>query len=300
MQEVYFGMMPPLMFGRRSGGEPPFQALIDFTAAQLDPRVVYTGPAHSYIGKDGNILQSAANVWPLEYAAGAVIGRSLPEPTGNNLVSAVQTEFMTSGATEGWSQFYAEAPGNTFHRVRFNSSSSGVVSFQVLFKTVGRDFACFRAAVNTANVYRNIGIKSDGTITFVGAGFSNTRVEVIGDGWLLLQTHFTMASGVVGMLAASGAVTDDSVPTTTADTSCGLWIGYPQIEAFSKTTSPIAVAGSRVEASAVINDPLATGAVVTFSDGTTSNLTAVSGKITIPFATLDWRKRFIKQIELKR
>lgn len=299
MIQAYFGMLPPTMFGSAGGSPPPYNSVIDFTAATLDPRVTYSGPAHAYVTQSGDVAQSTANSWPLEFSSGAAVGRSLPEPTGNNLVSAVQPEFMTAGATEGWRQFYAEASGNSFHRVRFNSSASGVVSFQVLFKPVGRGFACFRAAVNAANVYRNIGIKADGTITFTGAGFNNTRVEDIGGGMLLLQTQFNMASGVVGFLTAASEVTDDVVPTTTADTSCGLWIGYPQIEAFNKTTSPIAVAGTRSAASATITDEMALSAVVSYSDGTTATLTGADGVFTIPNATDNWRARFIKQVELR-
>lgn len=57
---------------------------IDLTAAALDSRVTYTGPAHYYWAQNGKVALSTANVWPLEYRNGAVVGRHEPEPAITN------------------------------------------------------------------------------------------------------------------------------------------------------------------------------------------------------------------------
>lgn len=62
----------------------PLPAPIDLTAAALDPRVTYTGPAHLYWDNTGKLATSTADVWPLEYKDGKAIGRHEPEPAITN------------------------------------------------------------------------------------------------------------------------------------------------------------------------------------------------------------------------
>lgn len=57
---------------------------IDLTAATLDSRVTYTGPAHYYWAQNGLMALSQANVWPVEYRNGVAVGRHEPEPAITN------------------------------------------------------------------------------------------------------------------------------------------------------------------------------------------------------------------------
>lgn len=59
-------------------------APIDLTAADLDQRVTYTGPAHYYWAQNGKLTLSAANEWPREWIDGTLRGRHEPEPAITN------------------------------------------------------------------------------------------------------------------------------------------------------------------------------------------------------------------------
>lgn len=284
----YFGMLPPLTFGARSGGEPPFNAVIDFTAATLDPRVSYTGPAHSYIGADGAIKQSAANAWPLEYVDGVVAGRHEPEKASTNYMPSTNFESLGGvGSNKDW--IYAGTVTSEDSTLGVKALLAGATSVLtgVYSEATGNFIAAAEAGPTPAKW------------TLIKRTFNNARAAVLR--WYPARLDSTVylygrtASVPVGDMVASvmRMVTANNVQSA-----------ITQVEPGSIVTSPIingeGVSGSRAAASAVINEPLATGATVTFSDGTTTTLTASSGKIAIPIATLDWRKRFIKQIELTR
>ena len=70
--------------------------VIDLTTTQLDSRLTYTGPAHSYLGSDEKLSTSAENEWPIEYVNGVAVGRHEPEPAATNLFGSIMLENMTS------------------------------------------------------------------------------------------------------------------------------------------------------------------------------------------------------------
>lgn len=74
------GLGGAFTIGATTGGMSP----INMQAANLDPRVQYTGPAHYYWAQGGGISKSADNVWPLEYRNGVLMGRHEPEPASTN------------------------------------------------------------------------------------------------------------------------------------------------------------------------------------------------------------------------
>ena len=72
---LFNGIWTPgaVTIGRVKAGSQ--NVVIDLTTTQLDSRLTYTGPAHSYLGSDENLSTSAENEWPIEYVNGVAVGR---------------------------------------------------------------------------------------------------------------------------------------------------------------------------------------------------------------------------------
>ena len=58
---------------------------INMLSSTLDSRIVYNGPRVYYINRNGNLVQSAANEWPLTFIDGVAVGRVPPEDSSSNL-----------------------------------------------------------------------------------------------------------------------------------------------------------------------------------------------------------------------
>ncbi len=57
---------------------------INMLSSTLDSRIVYDGPQVYYISRNGNLVQSAANEWPLMFIDGVAVGRVPPEVSVTN------------------------------------------------------------------------------------------------------------------------------------------------------------------------------------------------------------------------
>lgn len=87
----YETTFPRIWSNEGPAGYPPINLLV----STLDSRVVYDGPQVYYINRNGNLVQSAANEWPLTFIDGVAVGRVPPEDSATNLV-AYSSEFSNS------------------------------------------------------------------------------------------------------------------------------------------------------------------------------------------------------------
>ncbi|QHM71292.1 hypothetical protein [Mixta intestinalis] len=269
--------------------------VIDLTSPALDSRVTFTGPAYRYFNATGALVECSENEWPLEYRNGSAIGRREPFAASSNAISALQAEYMTIGAPDGWLTQYTEKSGNTYHRLRFNTTATGPLTLQIFYKILGRENLCLRIATNTANNYRNIGING-GEITYAGDGITNTAITNCGDGVYLLRAAMNYVSGVLGLLTAEAVVTSDDLPrVATLDANAGFYVGYPQLTAGELAAPPLDLGESLPASSVVIDTSAALRITVRYSDGTTDSYDTPGVAFTLPAG-----ERHIKRIELKQ
>ena len=269
--------------------------VIDLTAERIDNRIVYTGPAYRYFNAAGELTESAINEWPLEYRNGAMLGRREPVLSTTNVITALQLQNMNTVSADTWLQFYTESASNTFHRLRFNTNAQGQLTLQLFYKLIGRDYCCMRATTDTANNYKNIGLTADGKITYIGAGFSNVSVSQIGSGNYLLRATFNYVSGVIGLLTAESAVTNDDVPhISVPDTSAGFAVGYPSLQS-GFTGPPLAIGESLAASSVTIDTSSASQIIVYYSDETTESYDTPKSIFTLPAG-----EQYIQRIEMRK
>lgn len=77
----YETTFPRIWSNEGPAGYPP----INLLASALDSRIVYDGPRVYYLNRNGNLVQSVANEWPLTFIDGKAVGRVPPEDASRNL-----------------------------------------------------------------------------------------------------------------------------------------------------------------------------------------------------------------------
>lgn len=281
-----FGILPSPTFGARASAIP-FVSMIDFTADTLDSRVIMSAPAHSYVAKDGTVKQSAANQWPLEYnLSGSILGRHEPERASRNympdteFIDLVSQWVISGGAT------VTTQSGSLGHTAVITHGSSNKTA---LYSEQANAFIAAEADSGTASAWTDIVRK---------ATLSNASVLR----WYVARASASLYFYGKTASVPAGSVVASAFKKYNAGSSVDVTIA--QVETGSNRTSPIlngsGETNSRSAMSAYIDEPRATGAIVTFNNGDTLNLTASNGRINIPVTTLDWRARFITKLELQK
>lgn len=280
-----FGIMPRLTFGARSTAIP-FVSLIDFTAESLDSRVFMSAPSHSYIASDGSVKQSGVNQWPLEYdLSGDVVGRHEPERASRNYMADTEfTDLVSQWVISGGATVTTQ-PGSLGHTAAITHGSSTKTA---LYSEQAAAFIAADADSGTSQSWVDVVRK---------ASLANASV---------LRWYVSRASGSLYFYGKTDSVPAGSVVASVFkkyNPGSSVDVTIAQVEAGANRTSPILNGSgennSRSAMSAYIDEPRATGAIVTFSNGDTLNLTASNGRITIPVTALDWRARFITKLELQ-
>lgn len=291
MRNSRFGILAPLMFGARAGNSGPViqNPEISFLAASLDPRVRFSGPAHSYLSQDGTIKQSAANEWPLQYIAGSAVGRHEPERASTNYQPSTNFESIASlGPTEDW----VYSGGTT---VTVSDSSIGV---KAAMSNPGSIFIALYSEVSAwiqqqldpgdAGPWQSVMLKGSLPAASALRWYTARQGSAL---YLYGRTKAVPAGPVVASCYRKRSA-------TSVDTALS------QVEPGANRTSPIitgvGVTGSRAAMSAYIDEPLASSATVTFSNGSSVKLQAEAGRITIPVTTSDWSTRFITKILMEQ
>lgn len=294
----------PVASAVRAGAHPgttkkPLPSPIDLTAAVLDSRVTYTGPAHFYWAKSGLLVQSAANEWPLEYRNGVAVGRTEPEPQitnwqvqsrgtviGTNVVQSSNSPMTVATGLGPDGGDIASMPfiATTGYAVSQDTGSIDHVPVTAYGSKVGTDW---------------------NRLVFDITQTVNSRLRT----WLARDT----ASGTPSLyltqtnaLTARGWVFSWFVKKHPTDATRFL-TGFGQLERedYPWATSPVVNAASTTvrAASAVTVAPgtNATGIRVYFTDGTTADYTFAdaSTPITLSLLGANWGTRYITKIEYR-
>lgn len=262
--------------------------IIDLTSSSVDPRIKYTGPAHTYLTSSGAIAASAENEWPLEYVNGVAVGRHEPEPAATNYVPGVEYGKISRGnVADDWN---------------YGSTATPVIA--------PSDFGPAAATTTAASVLT--AVYSEGTSGFIAATIDSGSPSV----WARITRKFTNAGSATLRWYVSRADSNDylfarcnNVPAGQfvasvyrKVTASGLLSAAAQLESGSLATSPIisaaGVQGTRSASSVTVNTNNISSLKVVYSDGTSDTYQTTGNSFSLPTASKNWAERYIQRIEL--
>lgn len=307
----YETTFPRIWSNEGPAGYPP----INLLASTLDSRIVYDGTQVYYINRNGNLVQSAANEWPLTFIDGVAVGRVPPEPASSNILikssklsdaSWSKTSTTVSDAVDGilngstFSLVPTATNGN--HIVQQSVSSAfadgDVYTLSYVAKAYGYNYARLRAADDAGFIAECVANVSTGTIY---AGGSGSDITELGDGWYrFTETVVIRTGGASSLLLASWVYNNSVAASFAGDGVSGILACAMQIEKSPFATSPIVTDASpsaRQTASAKVVTNGATSIDITYSDGSVVNVQAVDDYATIPQADSAWGSKYITRID---
>lgn len=297
---------PRIWSNEGPAGYPP----INLLASTLDSRIVYEGPQVYYINRNGNLVQSADNEWPLTFIGGVAVGRVPPE----NLSTNLYTESATPNAWPYSSSQLSVATindGDTNLTTGVLTTVQSRVDAQFLvheMQMATGDKVTFSGRV--AGVYGRMrcrvakaGAFSDSCdIELASAGESHTsnftaNVITESDGYINFDATFTAPGDDTYLLQmrVRAAVGDDNIPVGTVFKAQMM-----QLETGGTRSSYIATPVTSANRTAATAKVVMSGAAsidITYSDGTVINVQAVDGYATIPQADSAWGSKYITRID---
>ena len=307
----YVTTFPRIWSNEGPAGYPP----INLLASTLDSRIVYDGPQVYYINRNGNLVQSAANEWPLTFIDGAAVGRVPPESASSNILikssklsdaSWTKTRATVSDAVDGFLNggTFSLVPNQTngSHLVYQSVSSAfaegDVYTLSYVAKAYGYNYARLRAADDAGFIADCVANLSTGVIY---AGAPGSDIAELGNGWYrFTETVAIRQGGASSLLLASWVYNNSAVGSFVGDGVSGILVCAMQIEKSPFATSPIVTDASpsaRPMASAKVVMNGATSIDITYSDGSVVNVPAVDGYATIPQADSAWGSKYITRID---
>lgn len=307
----YETTFPRIWSDEGPAGYPP----INLLASALDSRIVYDGPQVYYINRNGNLVQSAANEWPLTFIDGVAVGRVPPESASSNILikssklsdaSWAKTRATVSDAVDGFLNggTFSLVPNQTndSHLVYQSVSSAfaegDVYTLSYVAKAYGYNYARLRAADDAGFIADCVANLSTGVIY---AGAPGSDIAELGNGWYrFTETVAIRQGGASSLLLASWVYNNSAVGSFVGDGVSGILVCAMQIEKSPFATSPIVTDASpsaRQTASAKVVMSGATSIDITYSDGYVVNVQAVDGYATIPQADSAWGSKYITRID---
>lgn len=307
----YVTTFPRIWSNEGPAGYPP----INLLASTLDSRIVYDGPQVYYINRNGNLVQSAANEWPLTFIDGAAVGRVPPESASSNILikssklsdaSWTKTRTTVSDAVDGFLNggTFSLVPNQTngSHLVYQSVSSAfaegDVYTLSYVAKAYGYNYARLRAADDAGFIADCVANLSTGVIY---AGAPGSDIAELGNGWYrFTETVAIRQGGASSLLLASWVYNNSAVSSFVGDGVSGILVCAMQIEKSPFATSPIVTDASpsaRPMASAKVVMNGATSIDITYSDGSVVNVPSVDGYATIPQADSAWGSKYITRID---
>lgn len=307
----YETTFPRIWSNEGPAGYPP----INLLALALDSRIVYDGPQVYFINRNGNLVRSAANEWPLTFIDGVAVGRVPPESASGNILikssklsdaSWVKVSTTVSDAADeilgsGTSALIPTAT-NGNHIVQQSVSSAfaegDTYTLSYLAKANGYNYARLRAGDDAGFIADCVANLSTGTIY---SGSSGSDITNLGGGWYRFTETVTIRQGGASSLLLAAWVYNNSVAVSfPGDMVSGILACAMQIEKSPFATSPIvsdASPSARQTASAKVVMNGATSIDITYSDSTVVNVQAVDGYATIPQANSAWGSKYITRID---
>lgn len=312
----YETTFPRIWSNEGPAGYPP----INLLASALDSRIVYDGPQIYYINRNGNLVQSAANEWPLTFIDGVAVGRVPPENAATNLLYKSEDYSIQDGA---WSRIRVsvnygetEAPtgentagkvtpttDNKTHAIMQTITPDGNSEYvlSVFLKSNGYTNAMVQIGIFTSQTARNVVHVdlSNGVITSASDS-SRCGIHIIGDGWYRVWTRVSTIESPT-TINASVYVADTSGNTSFAgDGVSAISVFGAQMEKSTNSSSYVKTEENlitRPVASAKVAMNGATSIDITYSDGSAVNVQAVDGYATIPQADSAWGSKYITRID---
>lgn len=301
----YETTFPRIWSNEGPAGYPP----INLLASTLDSRIVYDGPQVYYINRNGNLVQSAADEWPLTFIDGVAVGRVPPEGLTGNLATystaLVNPPWTLARVTTSQDEdLYKVTPTAVAGTHIIENALSGgfiggdVYTLSIIGTPDGYNFARLRITDGTGLLGDCVVDLTSGDII---SGVGNTKVVSLGGGRYRFDETITIRSGGSASLRLAVRVwSDSSTESFTGDGVSGIKLGYAQIEKSPFATSPIVTESSpvtRTTASAKVTMNGATSIDITYSDGTVVNVPSVDGYATIPQADSAWGSKYITRID---
>lgn len=307
----YETTFPRIWSNEGPAGYPP----INLLASTLDSRIVYDGPQVYYINQNGNLVQSAANEWPLTFIDGVAVGRVPPEYTSKNAIlhntdladvvwtttrmsitASPQTGMLVNGCfkliptTDNGSHFIQQYPV-------IGDSNGDLCTFSVIAKANGYSFLRIRIG-NGATFVADVTVNLDsGTIA---GGAANSTIENLGGGWYRFSEKVAAASSYSGINMQVWVHNNSNSSTFAGDGVNGVLVCTPQSDSSGLSTSPIVTDASpatRPSASTKVAMNGATSIDITYSDGSVVNVPEVGGYAAIPQADSAWGSKYITRID---
>ncbi|AXF51433.1 hypothetical protein PQA73_gp05 [Erwinia phage Pavtok] len=266
--------------------------VIDLLSPVLDSRLTYSGPAHSFLGNDGTLKQSAVNEWPLEYRNGVAVGRHEPEPAATNIITDPMFTNLVKTPTPTVGQWSTQGGG--LGTVQANTGIQGGPAFNT---TVGY----YQGAVH------------DGT-DFIVQPNNDWQAISLPNSWERLKQQARFASDAAMArfypayqdatnyvyfccAAPQGDVVYTTIRLPWRGTNNNYRHCWSQAEKGKLATSP--VVGTRAASSVMVAQcGGAKGVRLVYSDGSRQEL-AFGGQraMALPIASLDWATRYLTRIE---
>lgn len=307
----YETTFPRIWSNEGPAGYPP----INLLASTLDSRIVYEGPQVYYINRNGNLVRSAANEWPLTFVDGVAVGRVPPESASSNILikssklsdaSWSKTNTTVSDAVDvilnGGTFSLTPTTTNGNHITQQSVSSAfaegDIYTLSYVAKAYGYNYARLRAADDAGFISDCRANLQDGTIS---SGAANSTIINCGGGWYRFTEQVEIRQGGASSLLLASWVYDNTQAASFAgDGVSGILVCATQIEKSEFSTSPIITDSSAVTrqaASAKVVTSGATSIDITYSDGTVVNVPEVGGYAAIPQADSAWGSKYITRID---
>lgn len=291
---------------------------INMLSSTLDSRIVYEGPQIYYINRNGNLVQSGANEWPLTFIDGVARGRVPPEDesTNNILYSAdfnnsswskvrvtVENDVLPSPFMQGFADRLVATSVNGAHVITQPITPIGSSGYSVSFfiKAGGLEkslvqIGTFSSQTNPNPVTIDL---INGVITSAN-DFSRCGILPLSDDWYFVWTASTTKASPSNILAACLLADQSGNTTFTGNDVDGIYLWGAKLEKSPFASSPIITEASpatRPKASAKVVMNGATSIDITYSDGSVVNVQAVGDYATIPQADSAWGSKYITTIK---
>lgn len=308
----YETTFPRIWSNEGPAGYPP----INLLASTLDSRIVYDGPQVYYINRNGNLVQSAANEWPLTFIDGVAVGRVPPEVSVTNRflyssnfsssnwnkglvsVSVSETGVLTAAGTYDVTATATRGNHLINQTIDVSVGVGDKVTFSFFAKANGYDFIRIYVRELPTVLGSAVVDLRDGSI-YSGPG--GTDVTDVGGGWFRISETITATEDKTMSIRMDAWIYSNGVTGSfTGDGVSGVKLSAATVEVNQNTTSPVitdAAVVTRTAASAKVVMSGAASINITYSDGSTVNVPAVDNFAVIPQADSAWGSKYITRID---
>lgn len=289
---------------------------INMLSPTLDSRIVYDGPQVYYINRNGNLVQSAINEWPLTFIDGSAVGRVPPEVSVTNRflyssnfsssnwnkglvsVSVSETGVLTAAGTYDVTATATSGNHLINQTVDVSVGVGDMVTFSFFAKANGYNFIRMYVRELPTVLGSAVVDLRDGSIY---SGQGGTDVTDVGGGWFRISETITATEDKTMSIRMDAWIYSDGVTGSfTGDGVSGVKLSAATVEVNQNTTSPVitdAVVATRPTASAKVTMNGATSIDITYSDGSVVNVPSVDGYATVPQADSAWGSKYITTIK---